>query len=224
MTRAIAQVRLERKGALPADAIVNTWHFEGDESGTSTDSFDSFSPGLRTRLITFYKSFGANWSNALSGNGKVTLYNWEHGSPRAPQSEESFTFTPGQSALPSEVALCLSFRGAKTSGANMARRRGRVYLGPWAASSDVTGTTPTVSGDNRPGTGLRTAILTAAGAMVTGGSGTFRLAIYSPTTQATGGSADDAWTDATHMWVDDAWDIQRRRGSAPTSRLEAAIS
>jgi hypothetical protein len=59
--------------------------------------------------------------------------------------------------------------------------------------------------------------------MATGSGGAARLAIFSPTTLSSGGSIDDAWNDAVNVWVDDAFDTQRRRGARATTRSLGTI-
>jgi hypothetical protein len=108
----------------------------------------------------------------------------------------------------------LSFQGAQESGANMRRRRGRLYLPPMDTSSlslvggRVTVAAPTV-----------TTIVNAADAMLNMSSTLgLQWAVFSPTTLAETGSYDAAFEDVTNGWVDNEWDIQRRRGTVAQSR------
>lgn len=221
MSFAIAQIALDRKGMLPEDVIVNTMHFE-DDSGFGTDAgLEINGPGLVDRLVTFYQAIGpATLGNSLNGTGRVTLYNHEDLKPRVPRIETAFTFTTGTTRLPGEVALCVSFQGAREAGANMARRRGRIFLGPLtpdlllqvASGSDARAVVANV-----------TAVLDAFRTMATGGSGAFRLAVYSPTTTLGGGSLADAYNDVTTIWADNTFDTIRKRGAAPTARWTGEI-
>lgn len=221
MPRCIAQVTLERDGALPEDAVVNTWHFENDTE-VGTDTFARDQDGLRDRLVEFYQGLQAIFSSILTGNGTIKLYDWDDDIPRVPKLEDTFTFTPTTGVvLPAEVAICLSMEGERESGVKMARRRGRVYLGP--LSGEVVAVTGTPA-DAKVHPSYRTQILTHATDLAVGSSsGSFRMAIWSPTETREGGSTDDAWNDVVRFWVDDAFDTQRRRGGAPTARQFATV-
>jgi hypothetical protein len=213
--RAIVQVGLERLGALPEDVSTNTWHFEGDDPAT----FDSLLPGLVDRVRVFYQAIGSRLSSALSGNFTIKVYDWSDPLPRVPKSQTTYVLTKGTAMMPSEVALCLSYKGAVSSGAVAARRRGRVFLGPLSTGAGTGGTS-----DFRPIETAATQILDAAKVMATGSGGAFRLAIYSPTTKAQGGSDDASWNDATSFWIDNAFDTIRSRGASPTLRWPATIN
>lgn len=224
MSRVIAQVALQRDSGLARDEIVNTMHFE-DDSGFSTDGgIDANGPGLMTRLATFYQESSSSLSSVLTGQGTITLYDWTAPTPRVPRLQSTFTFVPQTTALPSEVALCISFRGEKVAGANAARRRGRIYFGPLASSASINPTPTNPASDVRPVDDLVKVILGNFRTMALGGSGAFRLAVFSPTTWALGtGSADDAWNDVTHIWADNAFDTVRSRGAEATKRFQASI-
>lgn len=203
---------LGRDSGLTEDQIVNTWHYEDDEPGVEVASVESW----HAELLAFYQSFDDRLSGTLSGVITFTSYNLADDEPRIPvlTEVEALTVSAPGSDLPSECAVVLSFHGAQASGVNMARRRGRVYLGPWLQSqADL------VSGDTRVDPTCVSAIATAADAML-GPIGLFggRWAVYSPTTRASGGSLDASFHDVVGGWVDNAWDTQRRRGARATSR------
>jgi hypothetical protein len=217
------QVVLDRDGLLPEDAVVNTWHFEADAGGGSDrDKWDLDMPGLLDRVELFYVTVAGIFAPTLAGTGRIKAYDLSDAKPRVPRVVQEFTFVPSTSdALPAEVALCLSFKGATESGVNMRRRKGRVFLGPLARTM-IDGGTPVA--DVRPGTGNVSSVLTAAEVMATGGSGTFRLSIYSPTSDPGETMVDAAWNDAVEFWVDNAFDTQRRRGARATARQTQAIT
>lgn len=211
-----AQVTLERDSALPADVITNTWHWY---SGTSTTAGDTEAIALGGALSTFYGSISTRLSAVFTGVGNVDFYDLADPQPRVPFATYNMTtFTPNTTALPSEVALCLSYEAVPVSGVPQSRRRGRVYIGPLAvATSAVSG----VGNDCRPTGACVSNLLSAAAAMtpVTVGADTWSLAVYSPTQfQAQGGDAGDSTNPVYRFWVDDAFDTQRRRGAPITTR------
>lgn len=212
-----AQVILERDGLLPEDVSVNTWHFQGDVAvgETTSERFDEDAPGLADRLEAFYVSLQTFFAVTCTGNARIKLYNMADPRPRVPHSEYTFTFVPGTAAYPSEVAICLSFKGEVVSGQSMRRRRGRIYLGPINSQMGlIDGSDVRINFSNAP------AIITAAEALQTGGTGAFRHAIYSRTQDGpTEPQSDAAWTDVDSYWVDNAFDTQRRRGAKATARF-----
>lgn len=221
MGKCIAQVTLNRQSGLPEDVITNTYHFE-DDSGFSSDGGIAVNgPGLITRLETFYQTSGVFWGGSLLGTGRIRLYNWDDAKPRVPVLESTFTFVPSTQSLPGEVALVLSYRGSLIAGANAARRRGRVYLGTLNPAVAVVASS--TAADPRPTDDTIKGVLSRAKIMARGGAGSYRLAIYSPTTMAAGGSADDAWTDAAVLWCDNSFDTVRSRGAAATKRAIVSL-
>lgn len=227
--RYTVQVALHRDMGLPEDDIVNTMHFEGDDDVDADDEerWAELRPGLVSRVIAFYVSISSTFSSILSGNATVKVYNPADpslpGAPRVPRWTETFVISPASGvSLPAEVALCVSFRGAAESGVNMRRRRGRIFLGPIAASAITSGTAP--NNDARPTAALRAGILANFDAMATGTSGAARLAVYSPTADPLGTGVEGSWTDVTTAWIDDAWDTIRKRGATPSSREIVAIT
>lgn len=185
---------------IPEDRPVNTWAF------TAVDKSTPVSDEITDDLIAFYNAVSGAFSGIYAQNGHVIkFYDLADPQPRAPYYERTFNLTsnPTQSPLPSELAICVSFQGNRVSGQDQKRRRGRVYLGPLATGQNDNG---------RPlGTTL-TAINAAADDLLTAsnGSANYAWCVYSRT--------DDAMVVVTNGWVDDAFDVQRRRGLAPTTR------
>lgn len=201
------KVTLNRTNAIPADAVVNVWHFDADDAtGEAND--------LADRVAAFYTTIAPIMSSVLSGTGTIQVYDLADPEPRVPIYTRGLTGIAGGSAFPSEVALCLSMQAAPESGVNQRRRRGRIYIGPLG-----TGGTAVTDGDVRPTQARADTILDAAVTLATGPDpGDSRLAIYSPTTRAGGASLADSFNDAAELWVDNAFDTQRRRGARPTTR------
>lgn len=213
-----AQVRIQRDGVTPEDDVVNVWHFDADDpDGEAND--------LADRVITFYQTIGTLYSSLINGNAQIKLYDMEDPEPRVPIYEDEFTITNGSGdPLPAEMSACLSFRGALVPGLTtagtplMGRRKGRVYIGPLKL-----GTGATSGPDFRLGVEARELLITALQEMAVGPDpGDARLAVYSPTTDATG-TLDDAFTDVVYAWVDNAYDVQRRRGAKPTAQSTGVI-
>jgi len=207
MTIMRAVVRQHHDSALPEDDMINVWHFNTDVAGpsTSTDHADVFN-----RLQTFYQALDTYQSRLLGAQPTLTIYDLHDPEPRVPVYEANMTgmaYPSTGNPLPSECAICLSFHGVQVSGSPAARRRGRVYLGPWNdAALDPTGK---IAG------ALLTAIDGAATALLA--SGTTEWAIYSRTDLPVVTDLDEGVT-VVGGWIDNAWDTQRRRGEAPTSR------
>jgi hypothetical protein len=222
MARAIVQVSLDRKGGLPEDVVVNTFHFEDDSGFATSGGLTVNGEGLENRIETFYGTIGQSvLGSSLAGTGTIKMYDFADALPRIPRRQKSFTFPRlAGSPYPAEVAMVLSMRAELVPGANPARRRGRVYLG--TLSVQAGSPTPSDS-DMQFSTVKISAVLEAARTMATGGSGAYRLAVYSPATKASGGSDDEAWNDVTTLWCDSAFDTQRRRGTAAGFRLAAQI-
>jgi hypothetical protein len=197
------------KSGLAEDKFVNTWHFS-NSSATTTD-FDN----VRDMLKDFYDTadVGSPVRTYLSADllaltVNVTAYNLDDEKPRAPAYESTWgpeTFGSG-SPLPSEVALCMSYEGPRESGSPQARRRNRIYLGPFKGG--------VINDGGRPSVTMTTDIMRAGSRLhsASDASATWDWCAYSGT--------DNDWWEIAHVWVDNAWDTQRRRGLQPTSRSE----
>lgn len=203
MTLLRCQVNLRSKSLVAEDDIINTWHFvtvgETSVQDGATECWNL--------LDDFYQAIKGYLSSTLDpAQGLVKVYDMEDPEPRAPVYENALSALANTTTtLPREVALCLSFQAVKASGVNQARRRGRVYLGPFtdATANDSTG---------RPGTGLTGAVRTAADALVTASkaSAVVKWVVWSPTEQVS--------VVVDNGWVDDEWDTQRSRGLQAVNR------
>lgn len=151
-------------------------------------------------------------SHAVNGGFQIKMFNMDDPKPRAAIYDEILPYTGGSPGVahPSEVAMCLSYETTPGGGIPQARKRGRVYLGPFVNN---TGT----GLPNRPDAEFRSSVvrraqkLAASWHLIDG----FTWSIYSPT-------LDQAFP-VVRAWMDDAWDTQRRRGDAPTSEVSQAI-
>lgn len=212
LMRAIVSIPLDN--GLPEDNIVNTWHFDGDDG--LVDAI--YHAHVMTHLTTFYQAIDTVlFPGSVNTPATVKIYDMRDATPRVPEYEDTITLNPeGNAPLPNEVALCLSFQADAVSGVSQARRRGRIFLGPITVTAYES-----VASHSRPTATVRNAVAAAADTMLTAlgeePGPKVSWSIYSPTTDLTS-SIDDAFNDVQNGWVDNAWDIQRRRGAAPTLR------
>ena len=217
------------KSGLPEHGIVNTFYFQSPTDTWATDE----ATDLAQHVIDFYDkpflTMGSNlrtWiaeSTMAPVRHTVKVYDLEDAEPRAPKvtlSTSNTTTNNVVAPMPSEVAVCLSYRGSLISGTSPARRRGRIYLGPLSAGVAIQDGT----GFNRPDLAFRTDMLfaargMAAEALADGWSWVVRSG--GGTTGA--GAGIEGFVLIEYVWVDDAWDTQRRRGANPTSRTGLAL-
>ena len=196
-----AQVILHTTDAVPENYISNSWCFNGMTIGADDAA-------IVTLLKDFYDDMGLTYmANTIAQNGHEVKLSLLPGSPpNYPYFEGTFNLAAAYTGtpLPSEVAVCLSFQGARSAGLAQARRRGRVYIGPLGTSANTSG---------RPTAGFISNISAAA-----------------LTLKAAAASVSDAdgwcvWSHANQDavpvedgWIDNSFDTQRRRGLVYTSR------
>jgi hypothetical protein len=206
MTLLRATSTLLLSSGLPNDVVSNTTYWQYTTSSAS-DAYDEIS----ARIEAAYADISTYLSVAVSrnvGSSEITMYDMADTEPRVPVREDTFTLGGAESAglMPTEVALVLSFHGPFASGVANARRRGRLYLGPWTLERC----------DYRPDS-------TLIGACID----------FGETLSTNIGAADVLWsqhspTASTEFavvggWVDDAWDTQRRRGYEPATRTTFTV-
>lgn len=195
------QARIPMDSGLPNDAVVNTWHFVCEVGGSALTN-------AITALDDFYGDVATCLSYACSFNSATyTAYAMSDPEPRAPVAVINATdYTTGSTAAVPELAVCLSFQGNRISGTPQARRRGRIYLGPLADITN-TSTSPIIAA-------AKVDQIRDAGATLLAASladADWSWVVYSV--------ADDDTVVVGSGWVDNAFDIQRRRGLEATSRL-----
>lgn len=195
------QAILEHASALPEDRSVNSFAFA--RIGTATDE-ETWVAELANQLRLFYDEW-ANWrpSGIVDNTLTVKAYHLGDPPPREPlESVQTLIAGNAGTAYPEEVAVCLSFFGAR----NLPRTRGRVYLGPLTASAGIMS-----GGRVRVQDTLIAAIKDAA------------LLLMDATFAATHawGIVSQANADFVQIqqgWIDDAFDTQRRRGPDAQAR------
>lgn len=201
------QVSFPMDSNLPKDTVTNTWHF--NHTGGVVSDYDN----VRDMLADFYTTDPTGSANSvqdymtalIQSNAIVRAYNLDDPKPRPPVYESTFAISgTGGAVLPSEVALCMSYQSIKIAGESQARRRGRIYLGPFVQTANDSG--------GRPSSALITTVAKAARDLVVASDAatSWKWEIYSPTS----GNSHQVYNG----WVDNAWDTQRRRGLATTAR------
>lgn len=216
------------RSAVIADQIVNSFYF--DTGGTTDNPAGAVTTNIASELDMLWndatasgaalRSFVAENALSQSNETEYRFYNLDDPKPRpviANPPAQHVTPRLTTEGLPNEVAVCLSFRGTILAGEVAARRRGRVYVGPLnIGATEFLG----ADGHARPAVALQEALVLGAQRMkdnlLTDG---ITWGVYSPTTRGILSAASAGFVPITHVWVDDAFDTQRRRGSAPTARL-----
>nr|CRY97356.1 hypothetical protein [uncultured prokaryote] len=200
MPAIFTQVVLHTLDAIPANYITNTFSCDVASDFAITD--------WHTELAARYDAIHSVFSpNVAQLNHEIISYGRTDPEPRIPLKRTVFSFATATSGvpMPSEAALCLSFQAGKVSGGNQARRRGRVYLGPFSSTY--------LGGDGRPSSGLITIIKDFGDDLLAASIASdpvFTWQVYS--------TVNESSVDVTEGWVDNAWDTQRRRGLEPSSR------
>jgi len=210
------QVRNRTKTGLPEDVITNTWFFDGSGDLVDPDNpAGAVANAAIGELDDFYQAVAGGFSSNLEDLWYWTAYDMSDPMPRTPCADGTFAAPVSQvqgADLPSEIAVCLSFHGEYISGQKKARRRGRIFLGPLAQSSmEIVGNIPRVKAT------YRTTIANAANDLRASNEVVQSWAVYSPTTDLTS-ELDEATNDVVGGWVDNAFDVQRSRGQAPSAR------
>lgn len=234
MSTLLCQVVFAHLSGLPENNVVNTFVLQG--AGPVGDDVND----AHAALLDFYntdhvsggddpslRSIGAIMSDEISRIGSfVNYYDISlhiDGSPHgSPVDVRTFALDPSLSAtrLPSEVAICLSFRGAYgtadedvPAGApgpvgnihERARLRGRVFIGPLVATGlSVEGA------DQAQHISTQGRLTVAQAALRLRNNVDLDWLVWS----RTNGSV----VQVTQGWVDDAFDIQRRRGPDSLTR------
>lgn len=187
------QVILQGDSGLPEDRFINTLHFAQDD----------FSESNCQELVTKYQTFVTTYIGGISASGHAIKCYAPGVNPGGPYRTYEFTLTgtTGASA-PTEIAICLSYATVDDPDSSTPRRRGRIYLGPLRTSA---------ANVARPAQTLRDAVLALGQGIAQVGDGTESTwVMYSQT--------DNSYHKIESIWVDDAWDTQRRRGLKPTAR------
>lgn len=196
-----SQIAVWQDSLLPRDAFVITPHFrrEFDVSdpvaGTQWQALaDDLATGVHNQLPTYTQI-------------EVKLYDAEAAPPSYPKARAIRNEgTVRTSLVPRELAVCLSYYADR----NVPRQRGRLYMpyALFATSSDA---------GLRPPANIRTAVLPAfVGLFENLGGANVDWVVWSRLQQIA--------RKVTNYWVDDEWDIMRKRGLRATTRNSGTTS
>lgn len=218
-------ITLPAKSGLPEDDVVNTFNFQ------ITGIFGDFDlPDIEDKIMSFYndtfppavQSVGRQLGPQISRTIKPIFRHYDvtghltgapAGSPvRMAAAPRFIEASAPSNGLPGEVAICLSFSGDLGTDVEFgpggtrprSRDRGRLYIGPLYTN---------VLQDNGNGrvsvnSATMTALLRAGEFLM--GNPDVRWQVWS--------RAAGVMKQVTRVWVDDAFDTQRRRGQGPLIR------
>lgn len=193
------QVELAMTSGIPEDKATNVWWFLADDLSNLDLAL--------TQLTTFYGAIDGELSGRVATTGhRVRCYDMDDPEPRAPVKDQGLgTLTPSSTSLPTEVAMCISYQAARSSGVSQARRRGRLYIGPLKKTA--------VEDTGLPQAAMITVLQGAIQNLLDAAQAatTWDWVVYSPT--------DGLAVSVHDGWIDNAFDIQRRRGLTATSRV-----
>lgn len=184
-------VVLEHTNGLPQDNYLNVLHYEVNAPDTLEGTSDDINAA--------YQLLAAVLPNTIGG---MTIKWYDPGlNPGGPTYQKAYpAFAGNSSPGPAEIALCLSYATTDDPDASLPRRRGRIYCGPIAGATG-----------ERPAPSLIDLILDFGELLGSAGNaGNTTWVMYS--------RMDSTYAKIESIWCDDAWDTQRRRGIAPSSR------
>jgi hypothetical protein len=226
MGQLLTVVTLNKKSGLPADAVQNSFAWttgsvpaspaEMDEIGNRIDNFYN-AAGTAAVSISHYLSSSIDHNNNAHTVDFYDLTGHLNGTPHgSPIRSQPFTLAglPDNTMMPDEVAICLSYHSAfgtdpEELGATRpkARDRGRLYIGPLALNTVVG---DAVNQEPRVVPACAQTIRDAGVALNTSSV----LATWCLWSRK-----DAALKPVTNVFVDNAFDIQRRRGNKATTRI-----
>lgn len=193
---------------IPADRYMNT--FMAVTEGPPSPALGAL---LKDDIAGFYGDLEQYIANTAKAPGRtIRMYDIAEAIPRVPffeYTQPNAISNVNTTAMPSEVAACLSFEGTQVSGLSQARRRGRIYLGPLTTAAATTATTSPFQ--CRPAQAFIDAVIAAALALRAGMELSGAIwSVYSPLTNP------PSTAECVRWWMDNAFDTQRRRGCDPT--------
>jgi len=183
-------------GPIPKNDILNVPHFNiAGLSGLVDTDWQDFADGLCDAVSDWQSA------NAQAKDLTVTLYDAEAEAPNYPKAIA--TKVTGNNTIanwPRELAVCLSFYSEH----NRPRQRGRLYLCPGLMFNS--------NGlDTRPTDAIMEKMMDFGAVLEAVGGVNVDWCIWS--------RVDRKARKVTDYWVDDEWDVQRRRGLISTKRM-----
>lgn len=223
-------VELQAINGLDEDNVVNNWSIIAATGwDPAADLLEISGP-----LDNFYDGFSGTLSNSLArGAASIEMKFYDvtahldgspHGSPVATDLGSLTGAAASPTDMPSEVAFVVTLRGDGAAEAAVSapdgpdggtaldrpkqRRTGRLYFGPWTIVDLTTLGRPSAT----LRTGMRNSMATLQTALAANGHS---VAVWS--------RKNASFYELVSVETDDAWDTQRRRGVAPTSRESLAV-
>jgi len=199
---------------LPTDVVTNDWHTSFIVGTPGDSEFEE----LRDLIVAFYDTIYAGsligdcmapWADPAGAY--IKIYNVNDPTPRAPRYQSAAPLldsTVATSGTPLEEAVCASYKGTPISGVPVGRQRGRIFLGMLGGVNGAGDPThfPTVD---------PTFAQTVCDAMEQFKSDAFTAGWLWVVFSRVG----NVGYAVSSGWVDDAFDTQRRRGNAPSTRI-----
>jgi hypothetical protein len=186
------QASLQMPSGLPQDQVVNVLHFDINAPDTVEGTLDD--------IAAAYTGLAINLSTDVRS---LTLKAYAAGrNPGGPDVAKTYPVTGQASASPPQLAVCLSYATVDDPEKSVPRGRGRIYLGPISGSA--------MSYDRPPNGIVASALDFGAALAAAGNAGNTTWLMYS--------QRDNSYRKIESIWVDDTWDVQRRRGLSPTRR------
>lgn len=209
MTLLRSQVRFQGFTNVPQDLFTNTLYWYSDDTLTPVAA----ATAAQALLEDFYADAfqGGMMSPVVANTGHfVQWYNMGDPEPRVPILTAPMPVPSRGSAngLPEEVAVVMSFQGAKVSGFDQRNRRGRIYLGPLSVTAITQGGSAAFASSSST---FRANIRTACRTYLLGAFSGVQWSVFSPTNLTS--------TPVVDGWIDFPLDTQRRRGSRALGRL-----
>lgn len=208
MAIARIQVTLDHTSGLAENAATTTFHVN---TGIGTPDYEQLLAVASTGWEgqgTEPGFFSIMSNDHCAGTGLMRVYNVDDEKPRVPRAELAISGTPANTeGMPPQIALCYSFQGARVSGIPQARRRGRNYV-PWPPQAANSAGRPTTEYMQQ----VWDCYVLLSGNLLAADDSV--LGIWS--------TVDEAFTAAVDAWIDNSWDVQRRRGIAPSLKFRGA--
>lgn len=201
----LAQTTFPTTDGVAENYVSNTMHWSVDDDADLPFVVDAIQTLYNTPVGVAGKKIASYLAGSLSRQPNVVLtrlYDLSDPKPRAPHYAEFWTLAANDASasdLPTEVALCVSWKGNPTDLAKQDNARNRMYLGPFIP--DASGGRPA-----RPISPFYATVQLAFQRLFDNNAtpAAFYWVAYST-------KHDEAY-DIASGWVDDAWDTQRRRG------------